>query len=485
MNNNKQNKANAAKPTFSFLRGSRSQTLHESINVLRIVFSFCTASRGLLLPFFFLLYTLNFLLVSCQTTEPPIEKTPPETVKNTITIQVTQTTHRSITVLIKSTYNKPAKSIELYRRREDKDTLVESSAFTLEKEIIDDDSGKGLVIDTEYKYYAVRVDTVSNRIDTSEIITARTLPSTSHDYIWEEFTLGEWQSSLWDVWGTDENNVYAVGGFKINDDFYGIFHWDGTNWNPIADAGGRTIFGFSENDIWVAGGGVFHYDGNKWNQIDSKLVNNQAVILDPVLFENSEYTSIWGTSSENMYLGNMWGKIVHWDGGKGKLLDVKASEAIRDLWGLSSSDIYAAAGNIAGDRIGELYKFDGLTWDLIKKGSFSPGLNEFVGPFNSVWSYNKEELYLAGNYVYKKTNSKWEEINMGYLPKKIRGDRSNNIFVSGPFGNVSHYNGVDWHRYRGEFAPETVLTGIYVHNDMVFIVGDDGTKAYIYIGRRK
>jgi len=453
MNNNKQNKANAAKPTFSFLRGIP------------------------WIPFYFLLFTFYLFFVSCQTTEPPIDKTPPETVRDTITVTITDSTHRSITLNVKSTFNKPAKSIELYRRRNNQDSLVEIyTAFTLEKEIIDDDSGKGLALDTEYKYFAVRVDTANKWIDTSEIITARTLPATSHDYIWEEYTLGEWQSSLWDVWGTDENNVYAVGSVTINDTTYGVIHWDGTEWKGSLLRGGlHTIFGFSKNDIWVAGNGFAHFDSTTWKEIEN----------DNVINANVEYTSLWGTSSYNLYLGNMWGKIVHWDGGKGKLLDLKASEAIRDLWGLSSSDIYAAAGNIAGDRIGELYKFDGLTWELIKKGSFSPGVNEFVGPFNSVWSYNKEELYLAGNYVYKKLNSKWEEINMGYLPKRIRGDRSNNIFVSGPFGNVSHYNGVEWHRYRGEFDPETVLTGIYVHNDMVFIVGDDGTKAYIYIGRRK
>jgi len=66
---------------------------------------------------------------------------------------------------------------------------------------------------------------------------------------------------------------------------------------------------------------------------------------------------------------------------------------------------------------------------------------------------------------------------MGYLPKKIRGEGLNNIFVSGPFGGVSHFNGVDWHKYQNTFNPETDLRGIYVKNNFVFIVGYDGNQS--------
>ncbi len=66
----------------------------------------------------------------------------------------------------------------------------------------------------------------------------------------------------------------------------------------------------------VAGGGVYHFDGNKWEQKDSKLVNGQLIPLDQVLFDNADYTSIWGTSSKNFYVVGNNGNIAHYDGSK-------------------------------------------------------------------------------------------------------------------------------------------------------------------------
>jgi len=76
--------------------------------------------------------------------------------------------------------------------------------------------------------------------------------------------------------------------------------------------------GFPQVIFWVAGGGVFHFNGIKWQQYDSYIVNGHVTVLDSVLFYNNPYTSIWGTSSSNLYLGNQWGKIIHWTGVKRK-----------------------------------------------------------------------------------------------------------------------------------------------------------------------
>ena len=72
--------------------------------------------------------------------------------------------------------------------------------------------------------YAVRVDSLGQLKDTSNIVTQKTLAPTSHNYTWQEFTIGDagFSNALYDVWGTDENNVWAVGGVTINDTVYGI-----------------------------------------------------------------------------------------------------------------------------------------------------------------------------------------------------------------------------------------------------------------------
>jgi hypothetical protein len=56
--------------------------------------------------------------------------------------------------------------------------------------------------------------------------------------------------------------------------------------------GEDAIYGFSESDIWVVGGGVFHFDGIEWMQKDHKLVNGHIEVLDSVLFTNTPFISI-------------------------------------------------------------------------------------------------------------------------------------------------------------------------------------------------
>ncbi len=421
---------------------------------------------------------------SCNTTEPPIKDEPPAVVKYTITISVTQTTHRSITLKITSTFNKPAKSIELYRRRENKDTLVESyTAFTLEKEIIDDDSGKGFIIDTEYKYFAVRVDTTNKWIDTSEIITARTLPPTSHEYTWEEFIIGDDGNSnvLYDVWGTDENNVYAVGGVTINDTTYGIIHWDGTEWKPERKIGGlHSIYGFSENDIWAAGGTVVHFDGNKWNPIDAKLVNNQAVILDPVLFENREYTCIWGTSSDNLYLGNLRRNIVHWNGRFASVEDLPEDGIVFDIHGIDKNHIIAAGNDLY--LPGFAFTKDQNSWKLIPELLF-----EHID-LESVYTRNSKEAYLCGSGIVDYFDGKstlHSDITTQAL-NKIRGNKETADMFAVGYKEILHFNGIDWKSYRTELSiiNESNFRSVFLVGKKVFIVGYRGSKGIIIIGTK-
>ncbi len=433
--------------------------------------------RRTLFIFSFSLYTFNFLLLSCNTTEPPIKDEP--AVKDTITIQVTQTTHRSITLNITSTFNKPAKSIELYRRRNNLDSLVESyTAFTLEKEIIDDDSGKGLIIDTEYKYFAVRVDTAGNRIDTSEIITARTLPATSHDYTWEEFTIGDegYSNVLYDVWGTDEDNVYAVGNVTINDTTYSVIHWDGNTWEPSRKSGIlRAVYGFSKEDIWAVGTSVNHYDGMTWHRIDND---------DVVLHDNKEYTSIWGTSSDNLYLGNGWGKIVHWDGSKGSLEEVPSDIGILDIYGYSENFILAAGNNFYLPGIA--LEFNGTVWNIVQ------GIDYSYISLESVYVRNSKEVYYAGSGIIEYFGSRINHLTNLTRKSlyKIRGNkRTADIFAVG-HQEILHFNGRDWKSYRDEIQMYDDITfyGLYLTNNKVFIVGlaliNQKFKVIILIGTR-
>ncbi|MDD3559836.1 MAG: hypothetical protein PHW27_14815, partial [Melioribacteraceae bacterium] len=228
--------------------------------------------------------------------------------------------------------------------------------------------------------------------------------------------------ALYDVWGTDENNVYAVGGVRINDTTYGVIHWDGTQWKPELKVGGKyAIYGFDRDDIWITGTSIYHYNGSNWIRVSDQ---------DPILNEYITYTCLWGTSSENLYFGNQGGKIVHWDGRRGRLENVQTVK-LTDIWGFSSDDIYACGT----DYRAELYHFDGASWSLVIIGDTPPNSGQIQDPFYSFWGADNNYKYLAGYYVYQNAIEDWgNKLDFGYNIEKIRGSSSNNIFTVGHLG---------------------------------------------------
>ncbi|MDD3559723.1 MAG: hypothetical protein PHW27_14245, partial [Melioribacteraceae bacterium] len=170
--------------------------------------SLITDYRSLITILFLTSYFL--FLNSCNSTEPP---PPPVTEPtDTVTVSITDKTHRSITINVKTTLNNKNWKIELFREKQaEADTLLaDFSVETEDTTIIDDNGGKGLELETEYGYYTILITEAGEVKDTSEKVIGRTLGATSHNYVWEEYTIGE-SGALYDVWGTDENNVYAVG----------------------------------------------------------------------------------------------------------------------------------------------------------------------------------------------------------------------------------------------------------------------------------
>ena len=68
---------------------------------------------------------------------------------------------------------------------------------------------------------------------------------------------------------------------------------------------------------------------------------------------------------------------------------------------------------------------------------------------------------------------------------RVRGSATNNILVVGDFGTVAHYNGASWHLYR-EFLQSTGqrLVSVSVIKNQAMIVGEIGSRAIVYRGRR-
>ena len=399
---------------------------------------------------------------------PPVE--PPVALKDTLTLSVEQVTHRSIVVDVKTTANNPNSTVELYRQLDSTQILVAEFPITIKDTIVtDDNSGNYLQLNTEYKYYAVRIDSAGEKKDTSNIITSKTLAATSFNYTWQEFAIGDPGSVLYDVWGTDENNVYACGIITISDTVYGVLHWNGTNWLPVKRNGGAySMFGFSPNDIWVVGGSIFHYDGQQWNEI---LFNNQ------ILVDNIPYYSVWGTSSTNLFFGSGGGKIIHWNGSNAEIVYANPDNVyVNDLDGYSADYIIGVGTGMVPPLLAVYY--DGNSWNSLPISSNTA--------LNAVSIVTRNETYFAGDGIFKMKRGTLSNIfNSGYYVWDIEYDNQTGVTAaSGAYDGVYINNGLQWENLRGQITSDnTSYVGIYLTNNKIFCVGSTINEAKIIIGK--
>jgi len=430
-------------------------------------------------------HTLSFLFItlSCDTTDPPIIPPPPPILKDSITVTITGAFHRSIEITIKTTDNNPNSVIEVYRQQNNANTLIaEYPIIISDTTITDDNNGNDLIIETDYSYYAVRKDSASERKDTSNLVVTKTLAPTNFNYTWQEFSLGSGENPnvLYSIWGTDENNVYAVGSVTINDTIYGVLRWNGSEWLLFSDkVGGYAIYGFSNSDIWVVGGGVFHFYGTEWKRVDSYTSNGQSIPLDQILFDNLPYTSVWGTSSDDLYLGSSGGTIVHWNGSTAQVVYTNPSIVqVKGMDGYASDFIIGVGTGMIPPLLA--VKYNGTNWSQL--------------PISSNWSLNavsivnRNHTFYAGDGIFEmKRNNFSQVLSPGFYSWNLSYNRKNGVIASsGDFDGVYINNGIEWRDYKGLITTDnTSYSGIFQINNYIFCVGSTGlgNKAKIIIGK--
>jgi hypothetical protein len=327
----------------------------------------------------------------------------------------------------------------------------------------------------------------------SNEITVQTLLPSSHDFEWQTVTIGEHSTSLIrDVVIIDQSNIWAVGELFLNDSSgqidprrYNAVYWnsDKQKWElkrvSVVFRGNMIIpplygiYAFSGTDIWFAAGLAIHGNGTDWVGYDVRAITG---------YDTLSFTKCWGQNSSDMYFVGLLGSLAHFSNGTWQRVESGISTDIIDVWG----DINPLTGN------GEVYCAYTDFFKYSEKGILKiidtyvaemiPWENE--GGIASVWTQNGFPLYTAGDGVYALKRGYWEEsdIGRGVFTTAIRGNGLNDIFVSGHFGTIAHYNGIDWHVYPEVY--NALYTSIAVNNNIVVAVGTRDGKGVITVGRR-
>ena len=328
-------------------------------------------------------------------------------------------------------------------------------------------------------------DEAGELLDTSKSIITGTLNTTSANFTWEIDTLGQPGNFLLAVWGTDTNNVWAVGGINIPGYPTTIIHWNGTEWEPFTfpDGGANAIYGFNENDIWVVGeysnrGFIGHYKDGEWTEYRSDYFYSRGDTVYALW-------GVWGASPDDVWAVGYNGTIVHWDGENWDKVESGTKEHIVGISGVSATEIYA----VTYSNNSSVLLFDGSNWSNIQ---------DEVGIYNTKLVtplfFKNGNGVVVGRKVVMKKNTVWQE--QTEIPSTaawgfVGGTNSNDIIILGVVSltssQIMHYNGDAWERIiiNGNTTIPSYTRGVQLFKKKVFIVGENNNHVIIYRGERK
>ena len=308
-------------------------------------------------------------------------------------------------------------------------------------------------------------------------MTLTTLSPTSHNITWEFDTLGQAGNFLSDIWGIDENNVWAVGYIDLPSGSSGIIKWDGINWQPfIASSGVKYgIYGFNETSIFVVGesanrGFVGIWNGINWTEYNYNYFYAKGDTIYPL-------NEIWGSSPEDVWAGGKNGTLIHWNGTDWEKVQTEITGDITALYGISHDEIYLAAASV---NYSALYFYNGTNWNL---ESELPGIYAIT-----LWKKPSGKLYVGGTGFFEYGDGIFNPI---YIPGRTRGvieifgSDQNNIFTAGDFGEITHFDGRTWTDISLFEVPDgtyRVLRSVWCTENKVFLAGVDQNRAIIIQG---
>lgn len=329
----------------------------------------------------------------------------------------------------------------------------------------------------------------------TEPISTQIIPdTTSHSFEWVVDTLhapNTYQILIYDIWGTNENNVWVVG---HSDSYpYQIWHWNGQAWKNIkptifnARPSFKAITGFSSDDIWIVGNAIYHndpnpdqphrrfilhYDGSEWQHFDDILAPGAG--------------SVWGNSSENLFVGCDSGIVLHKKGQVWEKQKLPKNVQV-NVFGYDQKQLYATGTLNYYDYF---FSYVDEKWVILDSSyQFQPVEYWHFG--RMLWGNPEIGFFSAGESgLFEYTDSSWKKIldgrPLGPPFGSIYGTTPNSLFAAALFNDVYHYNGNNWNRdsFFDYYYFDTV-GNIWCNNDYVFIAVQELNTSYIFRGVRK
>ncbi|HSW53547.1 MAG TPA: hypothetical protein VLH59_00540 [Ignavibacteriaceae bacterium] len=418
--------------------------------------------------------SLGILIKSCDTTDPPDNKS--------LALKLEDVSCTEAWIKLETTNLQLPVAITIKQTNPTGDTKSQVVNLNTKDSLLYIDS---LLPNKNYKYL---VSSNENQVSSNEL-SVTTMDTTTHNFTFESWTFGTIGSStLYDVAIINENNIWAVGEILVADTSingyttYNAVHWDGSQWElkRILYQGGfwviRTIFAFSENDIWFSA--FVRYDGQNLIELP----------IPPILIGWS-INKIWGSSSSDLYAVGNGGNIAFYNGSKWTKIVSGTDLNINDIWGgynekTNEWEILAVASNVNTSTDRTLIKINNITSQIISSSPIQWSLR-------TVWFMPSRQYFVAGSGIYEKHNLKENEwLNnpldiTTFYTNRIRGNEINDVVGIGAFGDFVHFNGTGWKvNYQDSKLNYGSYLSLDIKENIVAAVGLEYNQAVILIASK-
>jgi hypothetical protein len=308
------------------------------------------------------------------------------------------------------------------------------------------------------------------------------------DYTWTVDTLNYPYNTLTRMWGSSPTDVWAI---NSGDHYKSIFHFDGEKWSTdgiFRFVLPHSIWGFSSNNVWIGGldGKIWKYDGSNWAEYAVLTKDGN----DDVIFDN-----MWGDSPNSLYalggyidIKNAVSKsvIAKYTNDNWSLLNTDSIIGIVEQLYKDKSDnkIYIRTNQLSGGAFPDsnlIYEYSNKKYNKIYSSRWVKGLQADISLIDN------DVYFILGNKIAIRINNQFNTVLMVDNPnfyQKIWGRNSKDIFLFMTDGLV-HYNGSDM-QYSFNF--DKIRTQIYgasiFNNEVFFLVYESSTHLnLIYHGK--
>jgi hypothetical protein len=233
-----------------------------------------------------------------------------------------------------------------------------------------------------------------------------------------------------DIYATDSNSVWFVGGAGNAPWKPVIFHWDGTSWKqqtlPLGPSVAGQLNGISgtgSDDIWAVGGQhessddiahralALHWDGAKWTEASLPNSKDKVTLTDVRVFgPDSVWASSFAGPSNSFHSESVSSEIFSWDGTQWSgvtLPDPPASTCadspttrLTAIDGVGTNDIWAVGYCTGVSSSGNVnktvsYHFAGGKWAYIDMPNPYESQSVYaigVSPQGAIWLAGQEDV---------------------------------------------------------------------------------------------